>query len=241
MTDSKETTQEEESKPVKPKATLSEITFSGGSVVELCETEKVILVGPNNSGKSQSLREILQICQSGNTNQSLVVKDLKLNKFGNSNDLLSFLNEHGDLIQNQFRIHDYIIHESHVQFWDNNPYLINGLHVGSIKNIEANERLNICNQQNSISPDQHKSKPQHLLYDDEELMECVSNLFRKAFSKDLMFDFRGGSKLPIHVGIAPNSDGVVDRVGNSYISKVRENPLFRQARGRNKKLCWYFV
>ena len=225
MTELKVVTDQDDYKPTKPKATLKEITFSGGSVIELSENEKVILVGPNNSGKSQSLREIVNICQSGDTRQSLVVTGLKLDKKGKSKDLLAYLNDNADLIQSQYHISDYLIHESHVQYWDHSPYLINGLHVGSIKNIAANERLNICNQQNSISPGQHKSKPQHVLYDDEELMARVSSLFRNAFSKDLMFDFRGGSKLPIHVGIIPDSDGVVDRVGNYYISKVRENPL----------------
>ncbi|MGB2742753.1 MAG: AAA family ATPase [Cognaticolwellia sp.] len=225
MTELKVVTAEDDLKPIKPKVALKEITFSGGSVIELSENEKIILVGPNNSGKSQSLREIVNICQTGNKSQSLVIKDLKLNKRGNSSDLLSYLKGNANLIQNQFQISDYIIHESHVQFWDNNPYLINGLHVGSIKNIAANERLNICNQQNSISPGQQKSKPQHVLYDDEDLMERVSGLFRNAFSKDLMFDFRGGSKLPIHVGLIPKSVGVIDRVGNDHTSKVRENPL----------------
>lgn len=225
MSESQIITPNEVIKPVKPKATIAEITFSGGNTVQFSENDKVILVGPNNSGKSQSLREIVHICQTGNANQSIVVKDVKLNKRGNAKDLHSYLMEHGDLIENQYRIFDYQIHESHVQFWDHNPYLINGLHIGSIKNIAAHDRLNITNQQNSISPGQQKSKPQHVLYDDEVLMERVSSLFRKAFSKDLMFDFRGGSHLPIHVGIIPKSEGVVDRVGNAYTAKVRENPL----------------
>ncbi|XOV86908.1 MAG: hypothetical protein ACFHX7_18315 [Pseudomonadota bacterium] len=49
----------------KPSAFISEITFSGGDKFVLKENEKVIIVGPNNSGKSQSLREILSICQNG--------------------------------------------------------------------------------------------------------------------------------------------------------------------------------
>lgn len=215
----------EKPKFVKPKVSLSEITFSSGTTIELDENEKIIIVGPNNSGKSQSLREIVTICQMGNTNQSVVIKDLKLNKHGKAADLLSYLKEAADYSESHFRMWDFQIHESHVQSWDQSPYLINGLHTGSIKNIAANDRLNICNQQNSISPGQHKSKPQHVMYDDEELMQRVSNLFRNAFSKDLMFDFRGGSKLPIHVGQFPMSEGVVDRVGNEYISNVRENPL----------------
>lgn len=228
MTELKVVEQTEKSKVAKPKATLSAITFSSGNTVTLDEKEKVILVGPNNSGKSQSLREIVEICQSGNTSQSVVIKGLNLKKTGNSKDLLSYLEENADLIQSQFRMADYQIHESHVRFWDQSPYLINGLHIGSIKNIAANERLNICNQQNSISPGQQKSRPQHVMYDDEVLMTRISRLFRNAFSKDLMFDFRGGSRLPIHVGQIPKSDGVVDRVSNDYISKVRENPLLDQ-------------
>ncbi|GGD71015.1 ATP-dependent nuclease [Lacimicrobium alkaliphilum] len=225
MTDLRVVSEKEELDPIKPKATLAEVTFSGGDKVELSENEKIILVGPNNSGKSQSLREIVQICQSGNADQCLVVKDLKLNKNGSSKELLEYLKKNADLINDQFQMSDYLIHRSHVPFWDNNPYLINGLHAGSIKNIAANDRLNICNQQNSLSPGQHKTKPQHILYDDEGLMKRVSDLFRKAFSKDLMFDFRGGSKLPIHVGQIPKGENVVDRVGNDYVSKVRENPL----------------
>ena len=225
MTDLKVFSEKEDLEPLKPKVTLAEITFSGGDKVELSENEKVILVGPNNSGKSQSLREIVQICQSGDANQCLVVKDIKLNKNGSSQELLAYLRMNADLIDRHFQMSDYLIHESHVQYWDHSPYLINGLHVGSIKNITANERLNICSQQDSISPGQFKSKPQHILYDDEELMERVSGLFRKAFSKDLMFDFRGGNKLPIHVGQIRKGEGDVDRVGNNYVSKVRNNPL----------------
>ena len=70
-----------------------------------------------------------------------------------------------------------------------------------------------------------KSKPQHLLYDDEELMSKVSGLFKRAFGKDIMFDFRGGKRIPIHVGDIPKSEGTVDRVGDSYVKNVRKNPL----------------
>nr|WP_315467286.1 AAA family ATPase [uncultured Undibacterium sp.] len=228
MTDLKVVLEKENLEPFKPKATLAEITFSGGAKIGLSEDEKVILVGPNNSGKSQSLREIVQLCYSDDSSKCMVVKNVTLKKNGSADELLAYLRKNADLVDRHFQISDYLISETHVQFWDQYPYLSHGLHVGSIKNIAANDRLNICNQQNSISPGQQKTKPQHVLYDDEELMERVSGLFRKAFSKDLMFDFRGGSTLPIHVGQIPKGDGVVDRVGNIYVSKIRENPLLDQ-------------
>ena len=67
--------------------------------------------------------------------------------------------------------------------------------------------------------------PQHVLYDDEHLMEKISGLFREAFGKDLMFDFRGGSELPIHVGERSDIKGLIDRVGDSYVKAVRGHPL----------------
>ena len=56
-------------------------------------------------------------------------------------------------------------------------------------------------------------------------MEKISDLFRHAFGKDLMFDFRGGNRLPIHVGELPNIQDAVDRVGDKYVRAVRQNPL----------------
>lgn len=56
-------------------------------------------------------------------------------------------------------------------------------------------------------------------------MRKISGLFRRAFNKDLMFDFRGGSRIPIHVGEIPSSEGMIDRVSNYYVTAVRNNPL----------------
>lgn len=208
----------------KPTASISKLSFSGGNTFQLDKNEKIIIVGPNNSGKSQSLREIISICQNGNKEHTVVVTGLEVTKVGNANDLKQFLEEEGDLVEVQYRYKNWQIHESHVQFWDR-EYLTHNLFSGFIKNIDANGRLNICNQQNSISPSDQKSVPQHILYDDEKLMKKISDLFRRAFGKDLMFDFRGGNRLPIHVGELPNMQDVVDRVGDKYVQAVRQNPL----------------
>lgn len=208
----------------KPTATISKISFSGGDTFQLNPNEKIIIVGPNNSGKSQSLREIMAITQNGTKERTVVVTELEIEKNGSSNDLKQFLEENAQFVNSQYRLNNWHIHENHTQFWDNN-YLIHGLAEGYIKNIAANDRLTICNQQNSISPGDQKSKPQHILYDDEALMNRISLLFKRAFGKDIMFDYRGGSRLPIHVGENPIVDGVVDRVGDIYVQSVRSNPL----------------
>lgn len=185
------------------------------------------MVGPNNSGKSQTLREILAICQNGKNERSLVVADLGIAKTGDVNTLKQFLVSNAEFFKGNYQYKNWQLPESHIVFW-NQDFLIAGLAPGYIKNIAANERLNICKQQPSIAPDEQKSQPQHVLYDDEALMDKISGLFRRAFGKELMFDFRGGSRLPIHVGELPKIEGIVDRVSDTYVRAVRENPLLDQ-------------
>ena len=208
----------------KSSASISELVFSGGDEFLIDKNEKVILVGPNNSGKSESLRELLRTCSDGKTDRNLVVKGLKITKEGTVEELKGFLEENADYVSQSYRYMSWQIHESHVNQW-NRDFLQNNLVGGFVKNIDANNRLNICNRQNSIAPGEQKSMPQHILYDDEALMKKISDLFRKAFGKDLMFDFRGGSQLPIHVGNLSDLEGLVDRVGDEYVQSVRKNPL----------------
>ena len=158
-----------------------------------------MLVGPNNSGKCQTLRELIALATDPSKLKPVVVSEVQLEKTGSVEVLQEFLDANGDFVDGNYRYKDWALNAKHVQFW-NNAGLIHGLAPGFIKNINANGRLNICQQQQSIGPNQQKSKPQHVLYDDEALMNNTSELFRKAFGQDLMFDFRGGKVLPIHVG-----------------------------------------
>jgi hypothetical protein len=157
----------------KPTALISELTFSGGNTFQINEKEKVILVGPNNSVKYHSLIEIISICQDGKTDQTLVVKGLKVSKKGTLEEFKSFLEAEADYKGVQYRYKSWQLHENHVPLW-NTEYLTGQLLPGFIKNIAANDRLSICERQASISPGDQKTKPQHILYDDESLMVRIS-------------------------------------------------------------------
>lgn len=173
----------------------------------------------------------MEICRNGKLDRTLVISELELHKIGNVSALRMFLEENAVLIGTNYSYKNWQIPEAHLEFWDN-KFLPHNLASGFIKNIAANERLAICDQQQSISPSEQKSKPQHILYDDSKLMSKISELFRKAFGKSLMFDFRGGSRLPIHVGDIPALQSIVDRVSDEYVQAVRANPLLdRQGDG----------
>lgn len=207
----------------KPKLTISEIIFSGGQKLTLNNDDKILIVGPNNSGKSQTLREIISILDT-ETPEKKVIHDVTFNKIGSSAELENYINTNGHFKNHTYYIGPAQVYQGQISFWENKK-TIHSLTSMFVKNITAKERLNICEQQSSIGFGEPKTKPQHILYDDSELMERISNTFRKAFNKDLAFDYRGGSKLPIHLIDKKDLPENADRVSNEYIEKLRTYPL----------------
>ena len=82
----------------KPTVSISEIEFSGGQKFTFSPNEKIMLVGSNNSGKSQTLREIMQISINGENASRVVLKNVSFEKKGNSEDLRKFLDENADFM-----------------------------------------------------------------------------------------------------------------------------------------------
>lgn len=208
-----------------PSVSIKRLVFSGGDNFIFQPNDKILIVGANNSGKSRTLREIDELCRSGDqAAPRVVLKKVELRKFGEQSDLNNYLNTHAIDIDSSYRIRDWSFHKNNARFWTH-EYLVNGLADGFMRNITAKDRLLICEQQSSIGPDEPMSKPQHVLYQDDDLMLRVSTLFRRSFNSELMFDFKGGSKLPIHVGDIPSGTQYVDRASDAYISAVRKLPL----------------
>lgn len=211
---------------IKPSATVSNVTLFNGQKFSFESDDKVIIVGPNNSGKSQFLRDILEILGANNDRSGIVVDKIELTKSESIERFSAYIKKFAELKKENYYLDDWSIHQSHLCYWEFENRLGSSLVKGFVKRIAADDRLNICQQQDSISPGEPKTKPQHLLYDDEKLMHKVSSLFHQAFNKQLMFDFRGGKKLPIHVGDIPN--GIQDRVSNAYVEAVRSQPSLDQ-------------
>lgn len=207
----------------KPKLKIKELVFSGGQKLSIHESDKILIVGPNNSGKSQTLREIISKLEL-ETPEKRVLSDVVFEKTGSFEDLIRYLDENSHFQNYTYHIGPAQVHKGQVGSWGSSN-AIYSLASMFIKNITAKDRLNICEQQNSIALGEPKTKPQHILYDDSMLMEKISNTFRKAFNKDLAFDYRGGSKLPIHLIDRNEFTEFHDRVDNEYIDKLRSYPL----------------
>jgi len=218
--------QDTEAKVKKPKVSISKIRFSGGQVFDFEDNEKILIVGPNNSGKSEFLREVIAIICWQNKQirfeDNKVVKHLELGKEGSLDDLRAFLEENAIRKKEQIDYQSYRIHTNNLSHFSQ-TYL--GA-VGQIfcKNLGAEGRLSITAVQNGIGADGHKSKPQHLMYDDQDLMKNISDLFNKSFQQELFMDYRASPQLPIHVGTPPDIEKIPNQVSNEYVEEVRKNP-----------------
>ncbi|MCZ7400366.1 MAG: hypothetical protein O8C62_11960 [Candidatus Methanoperedens sp.] len=69
---------------------LSEIQFSDNSKIAIDKNDIVVLFGPNNAGKSASLKEAGTLLRTKN-NKGKVLKDITIEKDGSETELISFL------------------------------------------------------------------------------------------------------------------------------------------------------
>lgn len=214
------------SKPIE--VAIRSILFSGGQTVTFNKNDKVIIVGPNNSGKSQTLREIIELVSVNTINSGDVIKELKITKTGSFENFMNFLNDNAKVDKDSYySLGKMKAHQSWLHSWNDQQKLTH-IHMLFFNNITANDRLNICNQVEHINSETDPKKPQHALYDNPELLDKISSFFRKAFGKDLILNYRGGRFIPIHIGEKPNFDGFVDSISKEYVDKVLESPLLEK-------------
>ena len=106
-----------------PAVTFESITFSDGTTVTLDPTDVVVLVGPNNAGKSLALRELEQ--HIGNPANTTVIKSKTLLKTGTQENLSEYLRKHAQVrTQGSNRVYSgyrFSVPEARIsEFWTGN-------------------------------------------------------------------------------------------------------------------------
>ena len=227
-----------ESNPINgsPSVTFERITFSDGTAIELDPADVVVLVGPNNAGKSLALREL--DAYLGGNSVTKVLKSITPRKTGTKEDFEAFVREHSQ-IRSQGRSwnisgYQYSLSIPSLNLKDFWPDNLNQFKLLFCLRVPTERRINDSDPVDSIDTlEQHASNPIHMLWDDE-LESKLSGYFRRAFNKDLIL-YRGGvRKPPLLVGerLVPDKE-TEDRVSRDYLKRLVAStvPLHDQGDG----------
>jgi hypothetical protein len=213
-----------------PSISVSRLMFSDDSSLEIEDGNVVVVVGPNNAGKSATLRAIRDKLNEPAT-ESPVLKSIQVIKRGSVEDfersVTTWARRRPDNLQNPgYAALGQTVHQSQIrQGWDRQDHAVGHLTRWLCHFLSADERLQICNPAGNVALlAEGPSHPIHYLQRDPALESSLSAKFRKAFGADLVVHRNAGNQVPLHVGQKPAILPGEDRVSLSYLERLEALP-----------------
>ncbi|KPF55404.1 hypothetical protein IP65_04590 [Novosphingobium sp. AAP1] len=211
----------------RPTLAFEAVTFSDGCTLTFEDDDIVVFVGPNNAGKSATLREMEAMVartQPGNT-----VRSAKLKKTGDSGSLRAYLDQHsqksGAGADLQFGGIGFNIHQSHISWFDN-PNDRHPVAPFFAKRLATETRIQDSMAAPAIAlynnPPTH---PIHMLLMDEKLAAEMSGKFRHAFGVDLIPFRAGGGSFPLYVGMKPTLASGTDELSREFVEELQRTSV----------------
>lgn len=188
---------------------IRNITFNDGSSVEINKNDIVVFVGPNNSGKSQSLKDIYTLCES--KVPTVIVSDIVITK--KEKPIISFLDSLGCPITDRGSYKSYQTMEGviNVNRFTDKEYATESA-FGKFRklfvvNLDTAARLNICQPAENIRRNQEKNHPIHYAAFNSEYRKWLSENFQKAFGIEITPNIHYGSHIPLCLGGSVKLEG----------------------------------
>lgn len=180
---------------------ISKIHFNDGTSVDTRQNDIIIFVGPNNAGKSQSLKDIYEL--SSKKIPTTVVEDIFITKYTTQiTDLLDRISPK----QPQGQYTSYNVLGQNFNFWGHtneqfstSPYFDEFRDL-FVANLDTTARLTICDAPTSIARNSPKQHPIHYAAFDSKYRKWLSDNFKKAFGIEVTPNILNGSTIPLCVG-----------------------------------------
>lgn len=202
------------------KSWISEIVFKDGKTIGLERDSIVVIVGANNCGKTQILRDIhSQLLPDKHS--TIIVDSLKY-QVENIEHIQYNLEDFAKKIDNNYIFLGNYINTTHINNFKSKYELNQGFRdfLYSFHNTE--NRLSICNPQSKWEEGSPKTHPIHFLESDYRLISLVSSKFNDVFGYDLMLNPYYGSKFSLVLGAASGLSDCSDNDKNKEESDRRE-------------------
>lgn len=208
---------------------IRSITFSGGETVELGEGAVLLLIGPNNSGKSRALRDIRDAVFSARQ-EGVVVQTTDIQREGSAEEFAAWLDRYYPKRRrrdgNQFYFtKDQALSVDRVERAFNQGPTMAGAQHFLLHMLGTEDRLALTKRVQSI--DVYADQPQayiHELQTNDALMREVSEIVRASFGVGLIINWTAGPQVGFHVGDEPRRTIDEDRVSDVYQRAVNELP-----------------
>ena len=178
---------------------ISKLILNDGSSININQNDIVVFVGPNNVGKSQTLKDIYGLCQD--KVPTTIVKDVKIIKTGNNIfdylENISTINDYGN--RKEYSGFGYSFNNHSINDYARNAY------YGSVRPIfvaylDTMSRLGICQPASLLDRGMPKNHPIHFIINDSECRKWISDQFRRSFGKDLIPFKLYGNSIPLCIG-----------------------------------------
>lgn len=209
---------------------ITSLKFSDETLVQVKDGDIIVLVGPNNVGKSAALKNIKD--KVGNPKvEKEVVKDLDIDLYGDVDDLVNTLGERFQKAEKNGSysyggINFNVASDRATGLWKNHKaHGLQELARAFVYFLDTESRLKAADPAPAINllSDPYVNPIHYLQYDDE-IEEKISSYFRMAFKKDLIVNRGAGSIVPLHVGERPVVPEGKDRVSHSYLLDLAKLP-----------------
>jgi len=208
----------------KPQVFLKSITFNDNVQLMLKQNSIIVFTGPNNSGKSQVLKDVESCLDQSNQKSTIVIKSFECDYQGTI-DETTFLRERfledGQGLYQLFEAGSAFAKNTLQQYWHNHT-LYNGLYKLFVKRLSTEIRLTSSNALNRHNqPEKH---PIYKLNQNEALAEKLSDYFHQAFGVDLIVNRNDMQTIPLHIGQAPDKKAFTIDRQDDYYNQVAKLP-----------------
>ncbi len=210
---------------------INEITFNNGNTFSIERDDIVVFVGPNNSGKSASIREINNLLQDNLRTNTIIVKKINIIREGEKDEIINLI-ETNSLIDkfNYIKGLSYDIYKPSLENYINN--FNKGLGTATnffANNLNTESRIISSNPAKNIRVTQEPvQNPIHFLQKDDNLEKILNTYFNQAFGTDLILHRLAGSEVPFYVGKTPDFEDGEDRASRSYLEKLEKLDLLHE-------------
>jgi energy-coupling factor transporter ATP-binding protein EcfA2 len=216
------------------RARLGILEFLGGLQVSFNANSILVIVGPNNTGKSATLAAIRGIL-SGEAHVPSALTNLTLLKETTVDEIKTEIQALKNS-QGAYQAPGALFFDVTLNNWWSEDSSKIGLFLTKeiLSDLPTKTRLHDCDPAKifDVRTPYSAEHPFQRMYREPELEAATSFVFRRAFKRDLVLHRAAGSIIPMYVGARPPIEAGEDRISLSYLDRVEKlDPLETQGDG----------